>query len=511
MSGPPNDSHNYIPVIIVFAYIVLLYLISWWSQRLSRKGGLTGYLLAGRNLPMGIIAVMLTGLAVGGVSTVGVAQRAYVCGVAAGWYNAAWAAGALFMGFFAASRYRKMEVSTLPELFENCYGPAGRALGVFGQLIIQIVITSLQYVAGGAILCALLPKAVFVPLSEWITPLQQGMFITALVFVGITLIGGLWAAGLTNIINVILIYIGVSLGAFLLMGKAMDQMGGFQPMMEHLNSLEFSNPGFDLGALGWPLVAGWFLVMIPTVLGTQAVVQISFAGKDPKAARNGFILGGLIILPVGFISAMIGIAAVVLHPGLYDPSIINEAGAIHDRTAEALPLAVSGLNPFIAGLILAGLWAADVSTACALLLGSATLVIGDIIKRFIKCDLDCKKEWLLSRGVVLAVSIITFVLALYVSQNILKALTYGLTLNVAYALITLMTLFAPSLCRKGSAIFTLGVSMLCLASWYILPSAWCKALYHPIYLVLPVTVISFFIVTLIDKRPIRTEKTAAPN
>ena len=35
-----------------------------------------------------------------------------------------------------------------------------------------------------------------------------------------------------------------------------------------------------------------------------------------------------------------------------------------------------------AGLVLAGLWAADVSTASALLLGSATLVCHDLVKRF---------------------------------------------------------------------------------------------------------------------------------
>ena len=46
-----------------------------------------------------------------------------------------------------------------------------------------------------------------------------------------------------------------------------------------------------------------------TALGTQAVVQISFASKSPASAKGGFILGGLIILPVGFISALIGIAA----------------------------------------------------------------------------------------------------------------------------------------------------------------------------------------------------------
>ena len=54
-----------------------------------------GYLLAGRGLPTVVVATMLAGLAVGGASTIGVAERAYSVGISAGWYNAAWAAGAL--------------------------------------------------------------------------------------------------------------------------------------------------------------------------------------------------------------------------------------------------------------------------------------------------------------------------------------------------------------------------------------------------------------------------------
>ena len=34
-------------------------------MKLSAKGGMVGYFLAGRGLPMGVVAVMLTGLAVG--------------------------------------------------------------------------------------------------------------------------------------------------------------------------------------------------------------------------------------------------------------------------------------------------------------------------------------------------------------------------------------------------------------------------------------------------------------
>ena len=470
---------NWIPLSIVCVYIILLYLITWLTRRLSR-GGMVAYLLAGRSLPYWVVAPLLTGLAIGGASTIGVAENAYSNGLSAGWYNAAWAAGAVLVSLFAARRYRKMEVSTLPELFERHYNVSGRIVGVIGQLVLQIVITSLQYIAGGAILSSLLPD---------VFSFQTGMLVTAVVFVGITLIGGFWAAGLTNIINVVLIYLGVFFGALLAVGK----IGGFKELVSQLPS-DFS--AFDLGAIGWPLILAWFMVMCTMTFSVQSVVQISFAAKDSSSARKGFILGGLIILPVGFVSAFIGIAAKVLHPG-----IIN---------TEALPRTVLSLSPIVAGLVLAGLWAADVSTASALLVGSATLVVSDIIKRFVAPDLSEKNEKIISRVSVLILSVFTYILAISVS-GILNTLLIGLTLTTAYTLVTLMTLFYPGLCRRSHATWTLIMAMAALAAWLLFPQLAdifkSISLVHPIYFCWIVSLITFFLVAVFDKRRIKYSET----
>lgn len=467
---------NWIPLSIVLAYIILLYLITWLTRRLSR-GGMIAYLLAGRNLPFWVVAPLLTGLAIGGASTIGVAERAYNVGISAGWYNAAWAAGAFLVGLIAAQRYRRLEVSTLPELFEKHYNVSGRVIGVIGQLVLQLVITSLQYVAGGAILSSLLPE-VFTP--------QTGMLVTALVFVGITLIGGFWAAGLTNIINVVFIYAGVVIGAIM----AVVKIGGFGELVSRIPS---EHPAFDLGAIGWGLIIAWFIVMCTMAFSVQSVAQVSFAARNSQAARKGFILGGLIILPVGFISAVIGLAAVVLHPGIVP--------------TEALPRTVLSLSPVVAGIVLAGLWAADVSTASALLVGSTTLVVGDLIKRFIAPDLEERRERIISRISVLVLSVFTYILAVSVS-GILETLLIGLTLTTAYTLITLMTIFWPEICRRSHATWTLLTAMAALALWLIFPQvpSFFRSirLPHPIFFCWMVSLVTFFLVTILDKRKIKS-------
>ena len=101
-----------IPLFVVIGYIIFLALISAYSVKLV-KGDSAGFLLAGRSWPWFMVAFMLTGLAVGGASTIGAAQMAFEKGVGAGWYTAAWGFGAIVMGLIGAARWRKMKVTTI--------------------------------------------------------------------------------------------------------------------------------------------------------------------------------------------------------------------------------------------------------------------------------------------------------------------------------------------------------------------------------------------------------------
>lgn len=188
-----------IQLCIVILYIILLFAISFYVKRRASQNP-TEYLFAGRQFSTGLVAVSITGMAVGAASTVGVAESATKIGLAAGWYNAAWAIGAIVMGFVAAGKYRSANCTTIPELFERSYDKKARIISVIGLSPIMICITSLQYVAGGSILHALMPD---------IFSMHAGMITSAIVFVGITAIGGLWSSGLSNILSVTVIYLGI--------------------------------------------------------------------------------------------------------------------------------------------------------------------------------------------------------------------------------------------------------------------------------------------------------------
>ncbi|HIU64834.1 MAG TPA: sodium:solute symporter family protein, partial [Candidatus Avacidaminococcus intestinavium] len=276
-----------VQLFIVVFYVFLLFAISLYAKK-KADHGTAEYLFAGRKFGTGLIAINITALAVGAASTVGVAENAFAVGIAAGWYNAAWSAGALVMGLVAAGKYRALNATTIPDLFERYYDTKGRIISVIGLLIIMLVITSLQYLAGGAILSALLPD---------IFTFKSGMLTSAVVFIGVTLLGGLWSSGLSNVISVLLIYFGVLYSTY----SAVDSVGGLQALAMQLPAeQDWLNP---FSGLPIAVIIGWFVVMITQAITAQGPVQIACSAKSAATAKKGFLWGALLIFPVGFLCA----------------------------------------------------------------------------------------------------------------------------------------------------------------------------------------------------------------
>lgn len=456
---------------IVCLYVALLFGISFYVKKRADKGS-AEYLFAGRKLGPVLVAFNVTGLAVGAAATVGVAENAVSVGLAAGWYNAAWAIGAIVMGLVAAGKYRALNCSTIPELFERYYDTRGRIVSVIGLIIIMLVITSLQYLAGGAILAALMPD---------IFSFKGGMIMSAVVFIGITLIGGLWSSGLSNMLSVTLIYIGVLYSTY----AALSRAGGLDQVMGLLPPADFGWMS-PLGGLGLATVIGWVAVMVTQTISAQGPVQIACGAKDASAARRGFVWGGILILPIGFLCALLGLIAKVTYPDI--------------AATMALPKIVMSLDPFASGVTLAALWAADVSTACTILLGAGTLFSQDIYKRFINPKVAENKYVMVNRLTILVLGIGTLWLA-FNAVGILKTMLAGLSLTTAFTVVFLFTVFAPGLCRKSSAFYTTVAGLAGLIVWEFVPAL--HVLKHPIYFEWILCLATFLLVAVLDPAPIK--------
>jgi len=462
-----------IQLFIVCTYIVLLFGISFWVKGRADKGS-AEYLFAGRKLSATLIAVNITGLAVGAASTVGVAEKAYNIGMAAGWYNAAWSAGAVVMALVAAGKYRALKATTIPELFERYYDTKGRLISALGLVIIMLVITSLQYLAGGAILSALLPD---------VFSFKGGMLTSAVVFIGITLIGGLWSSGLSNIVSVFLIYVGVLYSAY----TSVINVGGLDALQAALpQAKQMLSPvaGMSLSA-----ILAFFVVMITQAITAQGPVQIACGAKDAKTAKRGFLWGAALIFPIGFLCALLGIVAKVSFPDI--------------SATMALPKVVMSLNPWASGATLAAMWAADVSTACTILLSAGTLFAQDIYKRFLNPGVTDEKFVRINRITIFCCGILTLWLA-FNAVGILKTMLAGLSMTAPLTIVFLFTVFAPGLCKKNAAFYTVLVGLVGIVAWAYVPVL--HVFHDVIYFEWFICVLTFLLVYVLDPTPIKKPK-----
>ena len=448
---------------ILILYIVALFAISWFAKKRS-EGTTENYALAGRKLNAPLIGVSIIGLAVGGASTIGVSEHAFKVGLSAGWYTAAWGIGAIVMGMFLAEKYRKANITTVSELIEKHHDSKAVVLGVICQIIIQLVIISLQYIAGGSIISAIMPEIDF----------KVGVMISAVTFIGITFIGGMWSASLSNILNIILIYGGIAIATVIQFAKV-GGLGGLEM------KLPANVPWFDpIAGVGVTGIMSWIVVLVTVNLSLQSIIQISLGAKDAATARKGFVWGGILMIPVGFMSALLGICAKAAYPTA--------------NAALALPQAIVELQPLLAGLTLAALWAADVSTACNLLLSAGTLFSKDIYKRYINPACDESKQLSVMRWSVIISGIMTVGMAMMVS-GILNTIMMGLSLTAAFSIIVIVALFFPQYACKAAGFNTMLVGLVLLIAWQLVPAI--RIFPHVIYLEWVACILTYVVTAIV--------------
>lgn len=453
-----------ISLIILLLYIVALFGISWHAKKRS-EGNDENYSLAGRKLNATLIAVTIIGLAVGGASTIGVSESAFKVGLSAGWYTIAWALGAIAMGLFMAKKYREENITTITELIERHHTKNAVILGVICQIIIQLVIISLQYIAGGSILHAILPD---------IFSFKSGMIVSAAIFIGITTIGGMWSAALSNVMNILLIYAGTVIATIIQYNK----VGSMDSLVAKLPA---NVPWFSfIDGVGPITITSWCVTLITVNLSLQSILQISLGAKDAETARKGFIWGGILMMPIGVLAAFLGIVAKANYPDA--------------QAALALPQVIVSMQPILAGVTLAALWAADVSTACNLLLSAGTLFSSDIYKRFINPDCTPAKQLFMTRMCVVVSGAMTLFLAMNAS-SILGTIMIGLALTAAFSTIVIVSMFMPKYICKQAGFWTLLMGFLVLPMWVKVPAS--HILPNVIYLEWLVCIVTYALVYMI--------------
>ena len=241
----------------------------------------------------------------------------------------AWAFGAVIASTFIIKKFREVGYSTVTKLVESIYDEKTGIIMTLAMILIQCTIIALQYIAGGSILTSLLPD---------VFTMKATTFFSFLIFMLVGFVGGMRSASISNILNISLIYIGVIVSSVVVL---FNQGGWEAAKVMAVNTLEV--PYMSLTSeMGVAAIVAWMIVMCGTTNSLQGVIQIGLTSKDDKSTVNGFRIGALIMIPIGFMCVMLGIASKALIPGV--------------EATLALPKIILSLSPVIAGLTLLGIY-----------------------------------------------------------------------------------------------------------------------------------------------------------
>lgn len=473
-----------ISLIIILVYLALLFGACAWAKKReaekAARGEKTGFLMGGKNLPFYLIFFMMAGNVIGGSSTTGTAQLAMTGGFSGVWYGWAGVFGVMVLALLGAKRLRILGYNTTSEMLNDYCGRVPRFLLCLGQLFIILGVRALQYYAGGAFLASMFPG---------IISMQMGMLITAAAFLLICFFGGLLGASLANMINVIVIFFSLILCTVV----AVANHGGWSAVHTAVANIPEAT---QHGGSWWSLTGGVGIAYALSLMvsepgnriSTQSNTMLALTAKSPKVAKWGILCGGLTLLPVTAICAVLGLICRAFYP--------------ETPSAQAMSTVLMTLHPVLSGIGLAGLWAVIVSSGVALLLASVQLVEFDILAplRKEKSARTEKQEKATSRIILVILTAVT-VLAAFTIKSFVSAFLAILCITPAFFVLVVAVLYCPKLIKKSSAIVTMGCAYVFFLLWMFVPAV--KAAFPTaIYFEWPMCIAVFILCCIFDKRKI---------
>lgn len=341
------------------------------------------FAVGGRNIGAPLVAGTIIGTLVGGSSTIGTAQLAFTSGFSAWWFTLGGGAACIILGVFLAKPLRESGASTVPGFLAEAYGQKARLLSsIFSSLGIFLMIIA-QILSAIALITTVVD----------VEPIIAALVAIFLV-ISYVIFGGVWGTGLVGLLKAFLVYF-----SLLVAGITAYNLGGG---LTGFRGTFPSFPWFSLFGRGVAvdLAAGFSLIV--GVLSTQTYFQAMFSGRNVKAARQGAIISGLVIPPIGLAAIWVGMYMRSTYPDI-SPGM-------------ALPLFIIEYLPHtLGGVVLATLLISIVGTGAGLVLGVSTMLSQDIYKKLINPQTSERKVLQFTRLSIILVTLVTLV---FVTGNI---------------------------------------------------------------------------------------------
>lgn len=348
--------------------IVALYLVAVVavSIRVTRRSPDADELfLAGRTLGWGVIGLSLFASNISSTTLIGLPGAAWAHGISVANYE--WMAALVLIVslLFVVPLFVGNRIATVPELLERRYDARLRKYLSGVSVVLGIFLDAAGSLYAGSLVLQLFFPDLSLTVSVALIAVFAGLYTAA---------GGLRAVAYTDVLQALILLAGSATLAIIVFAE-FDFSWARVVASVPADRLSLIRPLDDpalpwLGTLiGLPILGFYYWTM------NQYVAQRLLGARDMRAAGYGALLAaGLKLLPL-FFMVLPGVMAIALLPALDQP----------DRVFPALVATYAPAG--LAGLILAGLLAAIMSSVDSALNSSSTLLTLDFVKpRFPQLD-----------------------------------------------------------------------------------------------------------------------------
>ncbi|MBM6620713.1 sodium/proline symporter PutP [Micrococcaceae bacterium RIT802] len=425
-------------LLAIAVYFAGMLAIGYFAFR--RTSDLDDYMLAGRGLKPGVAALSAGAADMSGWLLMGLPGAIYASGLIEAWIAIGLTIGAWLNWKFVAPRLRSYtEVSqnaiTIPSFFEKRLKDNKHMLRIGASLVILVFFTF--YVSSGMVAAGKFFESTF----GW--NYFIGLGTVAVITLVYTLFGGFLGATLTDVAQGLLMFaalIAVPIVALFKtggIGATVDRMQSVNP--DALNLFTRSE-----GQSGWLLAVAIFSTAAWGLgyFGQPHIIVRFMALRSPADATAGrrIGIGWMILTATGAIcTALIGIAYFADNP-------------LEGGKEETVFLLLSQIffHPFIAGLVLAAVLAAIMSTMSSQLIVTSSALVEDLYN-IVGRKSTPKKEVILGRTGVLVVAVIAFLIALNRDATILELVSFAWAgFGAAFGPVVLLSLYWRKLTATGA-------------------------------------------------------------
>lgn len=423
-------------VIALAIYFVAMIAIGLWAN--SKNNSLDDYVLGGRQLSPTVAALSAGASDMSGWLLMGLPGAVYLSGLSQAWLAVGLTIGAWCNWKFVAPRLRSYtevagDAVTVPVFLSNRLHDTKRVLRIVSGIVILVFFTF--YVSSGMVSGGLFFKSSFG--QEYHT----GMLLLAGITVFYTLFGGFMGASYTDMVQGLLMLAALIAVPII----TIIDLGGVDPVVESISQVRpdalsiFAGTTFAgiVSSLAWGL--GYF--------GQPHIIVRFMAMRTPEDAKSGCRIGisWMVLTVFGALSgAFMGIAYFARHP---------EASLTNPETAESVFLDLSQIlfHPFIAGLILAAVLAAIMSTLSSQLIVCSSALVEDLYGIFSSKKLSAAKSLWLGRAGVAIVALVAGALAWNPNSSILQLVAFAWAgFGSAFGPTVLLSLYWRKLTTQGA-------------------------------------------------------------